>query len=543
MRVHPRWLALTLVVVMAGVPRALRAQEPPGLLRVQPGSISELREWDTRVDAMLRGGDLKMRRVFEDPLLPGRRHERADQYHRGIRVFGGDVTRQTDRGQTMSVFGVLYSGIDLNPAPRLSTSDAQAAIERLTGVTLGPTRMPELMILPRPEGGYVLTYRARVATETDITVYFLDARTGELAVQYSDLKTQSAVGKGIGVLGDDKKVSVRPEGGRYLASDMLRPPAIKTFDMNGNLQRTLDVLNGVRPLFTSDLASDSDNDWRDAPAVDGHAYAGWTYDYYYKRFNRAGLDGRNIPMTSLVHPVRREDLLTYSTSVVGLFYLNAFYAGDGIMVYGEGLPPGYVLAGSRQTVDYFSGALDIVAHELTHGVTDYTSNLIYRNESGALNEAFSDMMATGIEYFFQEPGSGLLKADYLVGEDVIRPGGIRSMSTPSQFNHPDHYSRRYIGTADNGGVHTNSGIANHAFYLAIEGGTNRTSGLTVQGVGSANREQVEKIFYRAFTLMLPSNATFSVARAACEQAARDLYGASSAAFAAVRQAWAAVGVN
>lgn len=543
MSVHPRWMALTLAAALALVPRALRAQEAPGLLRVQPGSISELREWDTRVDAMLRGGDLKVRRVFEDPLLPGRRHERADQYHRGIRVFGGDVARQTDRGQTVSVFGMLYSGIDLDPTPRLSASDAQAAIERLSGVTLGATRMPELMILPRPEGGYVLTYRAHVATESDITVYFLDAHTGEAALQYSDVKSQSAVGKGVGVLGDDKKLSVRPEGGRYLASDQLRPPAIKTFDMNGNLQRTLDVLNGVRPLFSSDLASDSDNDWRDAPAVDGHAYAGWTYDYYYKRLNRAGLDGRNIPITSLVHPVRREDLLIHSSAVIGLFYLNAFYAGDGIMVYGEGLPPGYVLAGSRQTVDYFSGALDIVAHELTHGVTDYTSNLIYRNESGALNEAFSDMMATSIEYFFQEPGSGLLKADYLVGEDVIRPGGIRSMSSPSQFNHPDHYSRRYTGTADNGGVHTNSGIANHAFYLAIEGGTNRTSGLSVQGVGSANREQVEKIFYRAFTLMLPSNATFSVARAACEQAARDLYGASSAAFTAVRQAWTAVGVN
>jgi Zn-dependent metalloprotease len=92
-------------------------------------------------------------------------------------------------------------------------------------------------------------------------------------------------------------------------------------------------------------------------------------------------------------------------------------------------------------------------------------------------------------------------------------------------------------------VHINSTIASHAFYLAIEGGTNRTSGLSVQGVGSGNREQIEKVFYRAFTQLLPANATFSVARATTIQAARDLYGANGAAERAITQAWTAVGVN
>ena len=138
---------------------------------------------------------------------------------------------------------------------------------------------------------------------------------------------------------------------------------------------------------------------------------------------------------------------------------------------------------------------------------------------------------------------GNLRADYLIGEDVFRPGGIRSMSNPASFGDPDHYSTRYTGSDDEGGVHINSSIVNQAFYLAVEGGTNRTSGMSVSGVGAGNREQIEQIFYRAFTLMLPSNATFSVAREATEQAARDLYGASSAAFRAVSQAWAAVGVS
>jgi thermolysin len=110
------------------------------------------------------------------------------------------------------------------------------------------------------------------------------------------------------------------------------------------------------------------------------------------------------------------------------------------------------------------------------------------------------------------------------------------------FGDPDHYSIRYRGSADNGGVHTNSGIVNNAFYLAIEGGRHRL-GATVQGVGAANREQIERVFYRGFTAFLPPSATFSQARAATIQAARELYSQGSAAETAVIQAWNAVGVN
>jgi thermolysin len=153
------------------------------------------------------------------------------------------------------------------------------------------------------------------------------------------------------------------------------------------------------------------------------------------------------------------------------------------------------------------------------------------------------MMGTSAEFMFQPPGLGLQKADYLIAEDIARPGGFRSMADPAIYGDPDHYSKRYTGPNDNGGVHINSGIANNAFYLAIEGGTNRTSGEAVQGVGAANREQIEKVFYRAFTELLPSNATFALARAACIQAAQDLYGAGSPAERAVTQAWTAVGVQ
>jgi thermolysin len=376
----------------------------------------------------------------------------------------------------------------------------------------------------------------------DAVEYFLDAANGDVLLQYSDRESQSAVGRATGVLGDSKKITLSGSGSSFSARDVLRPPLIVTDDMKGDAQRTATYLSGFLSLTAADVASRSDLVWTDGAVNDAHVYAGYTYDYYFKRFGRRGLDDSNIRIMSLANPVRRtiDDFKQYFSRFPD-FFVNAFYFGNGVMVYGVGLPPGITLGG--QSWNYMSGAIDVVGHELTHGVTSFTSDLIYRNESGALNEAFSDMMGTSIEFFFQPAGSGNLKADYLCGEDVVQPGGIRSMENPGLFGDPDHYSKRFLGTADNGGVHINSGIANHAFYLAIEGGTNRTSGLTVEGVGAANREQIEKVFYRAFTQLLPSNATFAVARAATVQAARDLYGSGSSAERAVTQAWTAVGVQ
>jgi len=511
--------------------------------RVTPRGLAGLREWDRRVTADIRSGDLRRRSVRDDTLMPGRSHERFDQYFRGVRVYGGDIARQRDTlGQTLSLFGTLYDGIAVDTSPALSQAGAKRRIEELGGAALGESRQPELLVLPLDTGGFALTWHERVISPAAGTLmaYFIDADTGAVVAARNELKTQSAVGRGTGVLGDDKKMSVRPESSRFVARDELRPPDIFTFDMKGNINRVLAFLNGQISLGTSDLATDDDNVWTDSAAVDAHAYAGFTYDYYFKRFGRRGLNNNDIRIVSLVHPVRREDVFSASPFVVGLFYLNAAYFGDGVMVYGEGLPPG--LRAGGQTWDYVSGALDIVAHELTHGVTDYSSDLIYRNESGALNEAFSDIMGASAEFFFQERGTGNLRADWLVGEDVIKPGGLRNMANPASNGDPDHYSVRFTGTGDNGGVHINSGIANLAFYLAIEGGPHPRTGTAVQGVGFANREQIEKVFYRAFTQLMPSDTNFSQARAITLQAARDLYGANSPAERAVAQAWSAVGV-
>jgi thermolysin len=532
-------LAACLIVVSALSPPV--SGQAPGQHRITIAtSAVAARAWTARVDAMLRTGELRLRRRTDDTLMPGRVHERADQYFHGVRVFGADVTRQLQNGSTESVFGTMYDGIDVDPSPAIEADQARSRLAERLGVEIDPSIEPELVVLPRDDGSFALTWRMRVPLPHDLRQYFVDAHSGETVSDYSVRERQSAVGKALGVLGDTKKISVRSTTGQFLTSDELRPPASQTYDLRGDPFRTINFLSRHIALGTSDLGSDPDNDWTDTALGDAHIYVGYTYDYYFKRFGRRGLNDANIRVQAIVHPVHRSDFFVYFRDFEE-FFDNAFYDGDGIIVFGEGLPANVTIGG--QNWDYLGGGIDVVAHELTHGVTDYTSSLIYQGESGALNEAFSDVMGTSVEFFFQPAGDGALKADYTMGEDVVRPGGIRNMANPGALGDPDHYSKRFTGTEDNGGVHLNATIVTHAFYLAIEGGTNRTSGLAVQGVGGANREQIEKTFYRAFTQLLPSNATFSVARAATIQAAQDLYGGSSAAVRAVTQAWTAVGVQ
>jgi thermolysin len=504
------------------------------------GSVAAV---DRDVTDLVRGGRLELRERERDPLLPTVIHERYQQLHQGLPVWGSNLVRQiADSGAAVSVLGVIHRDIRVPVAPTFSAERATRVVERHARVRIGEDRLAQLVVLPLDTGEYRLCFTTTAFTnEARMMRYFVDADSGEIISRIDDTRRQAAVGTGVA----DERTNPRASGTAraFRAADVLRPPVLRTFDMRGNLAPVLEFLNGLRPQFPSDLAVDSDQARTDGAVVDAHAYAGHTYDYFYRRHNRRGLNDADSRIINIVHPVRREDLLRYPNAIVSAFFLNAAYVGDGVMVYGVGLPDPYVLASSGQRVSQYSAALDVVAHELAHGVTDFSSGLVYENESGALNESFSDMMAVSTEFFFQPPGSGLRQADYLIGEDVYTPGGVRSLSNPMSFNHPDHYSRRFRGTADNGGVHLNSGIPNHAFYLAIEGGRNRVSGVAVTGVGPENREQIEKIFYRAFVFMLPASATFSMARAATIQSAQDLYGAGSAAERAVSQAWTAVGVS
>jgi bacillolysin len=522
---------------------------PERAMRFMAGAatqVADLRAMTAQLDAGLRAGTLVRQREEPDTVLPGRSHERLQQLHQGVPVLGGQVVRQSADGQVVSIFGTLYPGIDVDPVPGFPASDAAARIEAASGGTLMRRREVQLLVLPLDDGRMALAYAGLAAGPEGVQDYYIDAHTGAVLLKLNHLQRQAAVGTGGGVLGDSKKISASGTSGGFVTVDALRPPTIVTYDLKGNWSRGWNIADGVLPAVASDRAFDADNAWTDKAVVDAHAYAGYVYDYYYKRFGRRGLNDGNRAIHSFVHPANRADALTVPDEIFDNFLVNAFfcgqcgYNGEDMMFYGDGVPDGMFSV----NVNYFSGALDIVAHELTHGVTAYSSGLIYQNESGALNEAFSDIMGTSVEFYYQTFGSGPLKADYTMGEDVMPAiaGFQRSMANPRAFGDPDHYSLRQSGGGDNGGVHTNSLIASHAFYLAIEGGTNRTSGRTVQGVGASRREQIEKVFYRAFTNMLSAGATFYMARLATIQSAVDLYGGGGAVEQAVTQAWDAVGV-
>ncbi|MNJ52399.1 Bacillolysin precursor [compost metagenome] len=177
-----------------------------------------------------------------------------------------------------------------------------------------------------------------------------------------------------------------------------------------------------------------------------------------------------------------------------------------------------------------SGDLDIVGHELTHGVTEFTANLEYYGESGALNESISDIIGNTIE-----------GKNWLLGDAVYTPNtpgdALRSLSNPTLYGQPDHYSNLYTGSSDNGGVHTNSGINNKAFYLLAQGGTFHN--VNVAGIG---RDKAVDIYYRALVYYLTVYSDFSDMRVAAIQSAKDLYGANSSEVTSVTNAYNAVGV-
>ncbi len=557
-------VALTLAVALGVLAAAQRTdQERRGLTRLLAASGMPLRDLDDRLATMERTHELRLRTTQIDTLMPGRSHERLDQYYKGVPVFGGEAVRETDGAVTLSITASLYNGLAIDTNPTLSPANAAGVFMRETGAEAGTVVNPQLMILPRADGSYVLTYRISAVVHRSLPVVFVNANTGVVERRYNNLQTQQAtalvgngvlVGEGL-VSSDQKKVSCAVQGSTYTAQDMMRPISIKTYDLKGNFTRTDSIVNGQTAFATSDLATNTGATWTDSVVVDGHTYVGWAYDYYYQRDGWKGFDGNNQRSVSvIVHPVYRSDLNKYAWADVSDYYANAFFCPqcgrsyEDILVFGEGLPSGYYLTDTGQYVDYFVASLTIVAHEYSHGVSDYTANLVYQNESGALSEAFSDIMGQSVSFFQRTVvGSGLLQADYIQGKESFRPSrpgsvyGIRNIGNPSVLGDPDNYSKRYTGTDDNGGVHTNSTIASYAFYLAIEGGTDKTSGLSVTGVGAANRAQVERAFFRGFTTMT-SNATFSLARAKTIQAARDLYGAGSAAETSITQAWNGVGV-
>ena len=518
------WWTSLLTLAALFYPQVVSSQSFRPARTLWASDSAEVPAMAQEVETLLRAGRLVAARTQRDGQIPGRSHERLNQYHEGVRVFGGQLVWQKQGGRILSVTGALYDGIDVDTRASLTADDAAGkALEGAPGARV--VGGIELVILPLADR-YVLAYSLHLRGPDRLDAVFVDAGSGATVLKYDDRRSQSIVGLGVGTWSDEKKMSVQTAAGTNRAVDVLRPFGIRTYDVG------FDFLPWYFYQADTDefLATDGDNEWRDGAVVDAHAYSGYTYDYYFKRYGRNGLDDSGLAAINFVHIVPQSE-----------GFNNAYFDSvDVSMNYGDG---------DGETFNFFSSSLEVVAHELTHGVTNFTSDLIYLNESGALNEAFSDIMGMGVEWYFESPGRGRQRADWVGAEDLFINFGpyIRSYENPQAAGDPDHYSIRCLPPVctedyDNGGVHINSGIINQAFYLMVQGGTNRSSGITVRGVGTAQMDRIEKIFYRAFAFYLVPSSNFHDAREATLRAAVDLYGAGSVEEGTVRQGWDAVGV-
>jgi len=252
------------------------------------------------------------------------------------------------------------------------------------------------------------------------------------------------------------------------------------------------------------------------PAVnEAYNHSGTTYDFYKKIFNRNSLDDRGMTLVSSVH--------------LGRKYNNAFWNGEQ-MAYGDG--DGVIFI-------RFTKSLDVVGHELTHGVVTHTCNLDYRNESGALNEHFADVFGSLVKQWKRKHTAA--KADWLIGPDLMGPGTkAKSLRTfkegPAYENdpilgsdpQPKHLKDKYSGGADSGGVHINSGIPNHAFYLLAT------------SLGGYAWEKAGRIWYQTMLALTPSSVFADMVERST-QVSRGLFGAGSTEEKAVAKAWKAVG--
>lgn len=267
----------------------------------------------------------------------------------------------------------------------------------------------------------------------------------------------------------------------------------------------------------------------DAVAQTAHDHAGTVHAYYCNVHNRNSIDDRGREIRSTVR------------FGLGNDRNRAFWdRGRNLVVFGSG-------DGTRFT--HLGNALDVVAHELTHGVTRYESDLIYENESGALSESISDVFAATVEAWAD---SGVNANTWKIAEDVtLDEDALRFMNNPTlDGSSRDWWPSRFPSTGtpnagnDFGGVHSNSGIANLAFYLLSQGGSHPRGSETksTRSVPAIGINNARNVFYRANRDYLTRRSTFLSARNATVRAARDLYGWSASQVNSVQAAWCAVGV-
>jgi vibriolysin len=431
---------------------------------------------------MTGGEDFDVVSTISDDL--GQTHVKFQEKYKGLPVIGAEYIVHSDKAGNVIAMNGRFAPADDTKLPRAATISGGAAIE-MAAFQLGAD-FPRTM--DNPHLVYVVNEKSQMFLAWTAKVSFKDADGPELVQVYAN-----AVG------GDLVQWH----------SYYQRAKSRKVYSCN----------NGTSLPGTL-LWSEGGTQTSDTTAQAAFNYSGNVYDYYKNIFNRDSYDNAGSTIISSVH---------YSSN-----YNNAYWNGSQ-MVYGDG-------DGSQFAP--LSKALDVDAHELTHAVTERTAALNYSNESGALNEATSDIMGNSVEAYAKNAGTPNANT-WKVGEDIYTPAtsgdALRYMNNPTADGYSkDYYPERITGTADNGGVHGNSGIANLAYYLMVMGGSHPRGKTSVvvtplSSTSSTSLDMGQRIWYRALTTYWTSTTGFSGARTGTVQAATDLYGATAAA--SVTQAW------
>lgn len=283
-------------------------------------------------------------------------------------------------------------------------------------------------------------------------------------------------------------------------------------------QRSIYDAAGLETLPGTLVRGEGEPATSDIAATEAYDGLGYTFTMFLDAFSRASIDGAGLPLDATVH--------------YGNEYDNAFWNGER-MVFGDG---------DGEVFTRFTGSLSVIGHELTHGVTQFTANLEYRGQSGALNESVSDVFGALVEQHAHTQSSA--EASWLIGEGLFTPAvqgvALRSLKAPGTAYDDDVLGKDpqpatmadFVVTADdNGGVHINSGIPNHAFFLVAD------------ALGGYAWEAPGQIWYDTLSSpTLSSTVDFAGFAAATVAAATDRYGDVSPERDAVIAAWTAVGV-
>jgi Zn-dependent metalloprotease len=465
----------------------------------------------------------------------GTTHVRLDRTYRGLPVLGGDLV--VHRGPQAGWRGVSQT---LDRAVRLSTTPsvgaARAASRALAparanrGITGAEKARSTRLVVDATTGTSRLAWEVVTGgvqadgTPSRLATY-VDATSGRVIRREQQIQTVD--GSGQSLYSGTVPLQLTLSGSTYQLKDPTRGNTYTT-DL-GNASDSLGCQYfGVNckagTLFTSPDTSfgNGSTSSRESAAVDAQYGTNETWDFYKSTYGRNGIFGNGTGSFNRVH--------------YGKNYANAFWDGTK-MTYGDGDGTNYGPLTS----------LDVAGHEMSHGVTENTAGLTYSGESGGLNEATSDIFGTMVEFYAanaNDPG------DYLIGEefDLKKHLGFRRMDNPASDGSSLNCWSSTAGSAD---VHYSSGIGNHFFYLLSEGSGAKTlngvsynsptcNGSAVTGIG---HDAAARIWYRALTVYMTSSTSYAGARTATLNAAKDLYGAGSAPYAAVATAWSAVGVG